>query len=85
MGLGDPSDPADSEIIVQEEVSKWSFSALCEQKVVGWKSPEFNVTFIVEGNNEAEAYTAGQKVMALGYFDLKYKDVKLVKLKKEEV
>lgn len=78
----DPSAETDSETLVEEKVPKWCFSMVCERKTIGWQSPEFALEFIVEGNDEAEAYTAGQKVMSLGYFDLKYKNVKLVKLEK---
>lgn len=78
----DPSDETDSETLVEEKVPKWNFSMICERKTTGWQSPEFPLEFIVEGNTEAEAYAVGQKVMSLGYFDLKYRDVKLVKLEK---
>ncbi len=61
-------------------MNKYNWSALCRQRVAGWKSPTFRVQFNVFGIDEECAHLAGALSMALARQNVAYQKVNVVLL-----
>lgn len=61
-------------------MNKYNWSALCRQRVVGWKSPTFRVQFNVFGVDKECAHEAGELSMSLARQNVAYQKVNVVLL-----